>query len=264
MHRLEHFPPFDTFESKDLGDSKRYVLMRAALLSELVQVPIVQQAFARWGKQTGLSARAETYARAGDCLAKALGVSDRFMLGQQAGKLDLSTLPVATRRLITKREKAGAQLRERLLGLSKGVYQDSLNVAKACGAPYPFVAQGLLHGFILFVGAIAEGTEFTVLLRLTPTPLNVTSSTSVREFRALRAATQQEGGRGPRAMQRPDLKKPRTSAETVQRMAQWFVQHKTLNVSISALASRSGCARQNVQAGIRKVKRLLGQSRFDS
>lgn len=203
MHRLQHVPLFDTFKSKDLGDSKRYVLMRTMLLTELIQTPIVRQAFTRWGQQTGLSALAETYARASDRLAKALGFSGRFMLGQQGSKIDIDMLSGAIQRLARRREKVGAQLRERLLALPETILRDSLTVAKTCKTPYPFVVQGLRHGFLFFIVAIAEGTEFTVSLTIAPTPLNVTSSTSVREFRALRAAAQQRGGRGPRAIQRP-------------------------------------------------------------
>lgn len=48
MPKLTSFPKFDSSESTTHGDDQRIVLMKGALLSELVQQPCILKVFAHW------------------------------------------------------------------------------------------------------------------------------------------------------------------------------------------------------------------------
>jgi|CXWL01.1.fsa_nt_gi hypothetical protein len=54
MPKLTSFPEFDSSSSDNLGDDRRVVVMKGALLSELVQELLVRTKYLEWVVKTGL------------------------------------------------------------------------------------------------------------------------------------------------------------------------------------------------------------------
>jgi hypothetical protein len=225
LHKLESFPEFDTFTSKNQGEDLRYVFKRTMFLSELVQQPRVREFFRQWGKETGLSKLAIDAAKTNDYLVKALKLPNRASLNQPKFLLDASTLSSATRRTLARREAACAKLTQTLQSIPKSILQDAVDFVRQFGCAYPFIVQSLLHGFILAIGSIAAGTPFTVLqsARRAPIPFMVDSSTSAHEFRAKKQAAQPLRGRLPKK-------------DAIDRYAVWFVRHRIGDMSKNQLA----------------------------
>lgn len=195
MPKLTSFPEFDSSSSTTLGDDRRVVLMKGAVLSELVQQPCIFKAFALFA-------------------------------------VTVSTLSPQTPETIA-----------RTLG------PDAVQLARDIGLPYAWVAQGLLHGFVAGIEAIAAGQEIQLPLpriTLTHDPMQ----------------------------KRPAGRRPDEAA--LVRYAQWYVSHHVGGISMNALARKYHDThqkkphnldhtwlddRKTVSDGIKEVDRLLKLTR---
>ncbi len=125
MPKLTSFPEFDSSHSKSLGDDHRVVVMKGALLSELMQQPRVLTEFPQWAVKTGLQT-----------------VMDDVATGKQPVTSLIEAIPPA----------------------AKLLQEDAVRLAAKLDLPYRWVVQGLLHGFSAGLVGIATGQEIVLPL----------------------------------------------------------------------------------------------------
>lgn len=131
MPKLTSFPEFDSSDSTTHGDDQRIVLMKGALLSELVQQPRVLTKYTQWPVKAGL------YPLVRDILD-----------GKEPVTKLIAAIPPA----------------------AKLLHEDAVKLAAELNLPYRWVAQGLLHGFGAGLVGIATGQEIVLPLpRITVT-----------------------------------------------------------------------------------------------
>lgn len=248
--KLQSFPEFDSSLSDTHGDDQRVVVMKGALLSELVQQPpCIIHVFARWAVATGLLKLTKKVVHASDRLAKALKLSHRSALNPPDGSVIPSgSFSKGTRRLIATRETAIARFREGLDSVARTLGHDAAKVAQEVGLPYAWVVQGLLHGFAAGMGAVAAGQEIIL-------PLPQISVT----FDPL--------------TERPRGYKP--DQEVIERYGQWYVRNRISGVTESELAQEYHKTRhtaphsthtwqhdrKTIFDGINEIERLLRLTR---
>lgn len=125
MPKLTSFPEFDSSDSTTHGDDQRIVLMKGALLSELVQQPRVLTEYTQWPVKAGL------YPLVRDVLD---GIEPVTKL--------ISAIPPA----------------------AKLLQEDAVRLAAELNLPYRWVAKDLLHGFGAGLVGIATGQEIVLPL----------------------------------------------------------------------------------------------------
>lgn len=125
MPKLQSFPEFDSSQSNSLGDDRRVVVMKGALLSELVRQPPVLTAYTQWTVKTGLHP-----------------VLQAVLDGNESVTNLIAAIPPA----------------------SKQLHEEAFSLAAALGLPYRWVAQGLLHGFGAGLVGIATKQEIVLPL----------------------------------------------------------------------------------------------------
>jgi hypothetical protein len=123
--KLESFPEFDSSHSNSLGDDRRVVVMKGALLSELVRQPPVLTAYMQWTVKAGLAP-----------------VLQAVLDGNESVTNLIAAIPPAAKQL----------------------HEEAFRLAAALGLPYRWVAQGLLHGFGAGLVGLATGQEIVLPL----------------------------------------------------------------------------------------------------
>ncbi|MGE3979575.1 MAG: hypothetical protein AB7F94_18620 [Nitrospira sp.] len=118
--RLQSFPDFDSSDSASLGDDRRVVLIKGALLAELVQQSSVLTQYMQWTVKAGLHT---------------------VMQDVLDGKQPVTTLIAA------------------IPPVAKQLHQEVATLVAKLGLPYRWVHQGLLHGFGAGLVGIATGQE---------------------------------------------------------------------------------------------------------
>lgn len=121
--KLASFPEFESSHSNNLGDDRRVVVMKGAILSELVQQPRVLTKFPQWALKTGLHT-----------------VMDDVATGKKPVTSLIAAIPPAAKQL----------------------QEDAVRLAAGLKLPYRWVAKDLLHGFGAGLVGIAVGQEIVL------------------------------------------------------------------------------------------------------
>lgn len=125
MPKLQSFPEFDSSQSNSDGDDRRVVVMKGALMSEVVQLPRVLTEYPRWAVKTGLQK-----------------LMDDVATGKKSAEDLIAAIPSAAKQL----------------------HEEAVSLAAALGLPFRWVARDLLHGFGAGLVGIATGHEIALPL----------------------------------------------------------------------------------------------------